>query len=179
MDCFASIASPVTTLTQKSKMFEWSEACEKSFKLLKHRLTSALILTLPERTKDIVVKCDASHVGLGGVFMEFSKLIVYASRQQKIHERNYPTHDLQLAAAVFGLKIWRHYMNRVHFYVFMDHKSLQYVFTQKELNFLQIRWLELLKDYDMSVLYQLGKANVVVYALSWKTMCSIYHHDES
>ena len=110
MDGFASIVSPLTTLIQKSKKFEWSEACDKSFQLLKHRLTSAPVLTLPEGTKGFVVYCDASRVGLGCVLIQHRKVIAYASRQLKVHKINYPTHDLELAAVVFALKIWMHYL---------------------------------------------------------------------
>ena len=99
--------------------------------------------------------------GLGCVLMQHGKVIAYASRQLKTHEKNYPTHDLELAAVVFALKIWRHYLYGVHVDVFTDHKSLQYVFTHKDLNLRQRRWLELLKEYDMSVMYHPGKANVV------------------
>ncbi|KAH0658081.1 hypothetical protein KY289_026829 [Solanum tuberosum] len=99
-------------------------------------------------------------------------------RQLKVHEKNYPTHDLELAAIVFALKIWHHYLSDVHVDVFIDHKSLQYVFTQKELNLRQRRWLELLKDYDMSILYHPGKANVVVDALSRLSMGSTAHVKE-
>ncbi|WMV55083.1 hypothetical protein MTR67_048468, partial [Solanum verrucosum] len=120
---------------------EWSEACEKSFQELKDRLTSATVLTLPEGTDGFVVYCDASQVGLGCVLMKHGKVIVYASRQLKIHEKHYPTHDLELAV------------------------SFQYVFSQKDLNLRQRRWLELLKDYNMSVLYHPEKSNVVADAL--------------
>ncbi|WMV46412.1 hypothetical protein MTR67_039797 [Solanum verrucosum] len=143
---FSSIASPLTALTQKKSKLEWSESCERSFQLLKDKLTSALVLTLPEGTEGFVVYCDASRVGLGCVFMQHGKVIAYASRQLKVHDKNYPTHDLELAAVVFALMIWRHYLYGVHVDVFTDHKSLQYVFTQKELNLRQRRWLELLKD---------------------------------
>ncbi|WMV40886.1 hypothetical protein MTR67_034271 [Solanum verrucosum] len=98
--------------------------------------------------------------------MQNGKVIAYASRQMKVHEKNYPTHDLELVAVVFALKIWRHYLYGVHVDVFTDHKSLQYVFTQKEHNLRKMRWLELLNDYDMSILYHPGKDNVVVDALS-------------
>ncbi len=114
--------------------------------------------------------CDASRVGLGCVLMQNGKVIAYASRQLKIHEKNYPTHDLEVAVVVFAFKIWQHYVYGVHVDVFTDHKILQYVFSQKELNLRQRRWLELLKDYDMSILYHPGKANVVVDALSRLTM---------
>ena len=131
MDGFASIVSPLTTLTQKSKKFEWSEACEKIFQLLKDRLSFAPVLTLPEGIKGFVVYCDASGVGLWFVLMQHGKVIAYTSRKLKVHEKNYPTHDLELVVVVFALKIWRNYLYGVHVDVFTDHKSLQYVFTQK------------------------------------------------
>ena len=107
---FASISSPLTKLTQKKAKYQWSEACEKSFQELKDHLTSAPILTLPEGNDYFVVYCDASHMGLGCVLMQHGKVIAYASRQLKTHEKNYPTHDLELAAVVFALKILRHYL---------------------------------------------------------------------
>ncbi|KAL4027796.1 hypothetical protein IC575_010986 [Cucumis melo] len=96
------------------------------------------------------------------------KVVSYASRQLKIHEQNYPTHDLELAAVVFALKIWRHYLYGEKIQIYTDHKSLKYFFTQKELNMRQRRWLELVKDYDCEILYHPGKANVVADALSRK-----------
>ncbi|WMV50937.1 hypothetical protein MTR67_044322 [Solanum verrucosum] len=175
---FSSIASPLTRLTQKKVKFQWSYDCEKSFTELKTRLTTAPVLTLPEGSDGYVIYCDASRVGLGCVLMQRGKVITYASRQLKVHEKNYPTHDLELVAVVFALKIWRHYLYDVHVDVFIDHKSLQYVFTQKELNLRQRRWLEFLKDYDMSVLYHPGKANVVADALCRLSMGSVAHVEE-
>ncbi|KOM26093.1 hypothetical protein LR48_Vigan230s000400 [Vigna angularis] len=102
--------------------------------------------------------------------MQEKRAVAYASRQLKIHERNYPTHDLELAAVVFALKIWRHYLYGSTFQVFSDHKSLKYLFDQKELNMRQRRWLEFLKDYDFELLYHPGKANVVADALSRKAV---------
>ena len=96
-------------------------------------------MTLPEGSDGYVIYCDASRVGLGCVLMQRDKVISYASRKLKVHEKNYPTHDLELTAVVFALKIWRHYLYGVHVDVFTDHKSLQYVFTQKELNLCQRR----------------------------------------
>src|SRR5688572_31719175 len=168
----------MTRLTQKKVKFAWTDACEKSFQILKEKLTSAPILTLLDGVEGFVVYCDASRIGLGCVLMQKGKVIAYASRQLKVHERNYPTHDLELAAVVFALKIWRHFLYGVHVDVYTDHKSLQYVFTQKDLNLRQRRWLELLKDYDMSVLYHPGKANVVADALSRMSMGSVAHVDE-
>ncbi|KAH0639227.1 hypothetical protein KY285_035813 [Solanum tuberosum] len=114
VDGFSSIASPLTALTQKKSKFEWSKSCEKSFQLLKDKLTSAPVLTLPEGTEGFVVYCDASRVGLGSVLMQHGKVIAYASRQLKVHEKNYPTHDLELAVVVFALKIWRDYLYGIH-----------------------------------------------------------------
>jgi len=114
------------------------------------------------------VFCDASKSGLGYVLMQEGRVIAYASRQLRKHEVNYPTHDLELAAVVHALKIWRHFFlgNKCHIYT--DHKSLKYIFTQSELNMRQRRWLELIKDYDLEVHYHPGKANVVADALSRK-----------
>ena len=136
---FLSIASPLTRLTQKRVKFKWSDDCEKRFAKLKTRLTTAPVLTLLKGSYSYVIYCDAFRVGLGCVLMQRDKVINYASRQLKVHKKNYPTHDLELGAMVFALKIWRHYLYGVHVDVFTDHKSLQYVFTQKELNLCQRR----------------------------------------
>ena len=127
---------------------------------------TAPILTLPDGTGGFSVYCDASGRGLGCVLMQHGKVIAYASRQLCDHERNYPTHDLELAAVVFALKLWRHYLYGDRVEIFTDHKSLKYVFTQKDLNMRQRRWLELLVDYDVNLQYHPGKANIVADALS-------------
>ncbi|GKA21423.1 putative reverse transcriptase domain-containing protein [Tanacetum coccineum] len=121
-------------------------------------------MALPEGSKDFIVYCDASIKGLGDVLMQREKVISYASSQLKIHKKNYTTHDLELGAVVFALKIWRHYLYGTKCTVFTDHKSLQYILDQKELNTRQRRWLELLNDYDCEIRYHLGKANVVANA---------------
>ena len=105
--------------------------------------------------------------------MQQGKVIVYASRQLKDYERNYPTHDLELAAVVFTLKIWRHYLHGAQCRVYTDHQSLKYFFTQKDLNMRQRRWLELVKDYDIDILYHPGKANKVADALSRKSSATL------
>ncbi|KZV49595.1 hypothetical protein F511_15455 [Dorcoceras hygrometricum] len=143
---FSSIAKPITQLTQKNAPFVWSEACENSFLELKKRLTTAPVLTIPVGTGGFVVYCDASHQGLGCVLMQRGHVIAYASRQLKPHEIRYPVHDLELAAIVFALNIWRHYLYGEKFEIFSDHKSLKYLFSQSELNMRQRRWLDLLKD---------------------------------
>ncbi|GJV29732.1 putative reverse transcriptase domain-containing protein [Tanacetum coccineum] len=128
----------------------------------------APILALPEGSEDFVVYCDASIKGLGAILMQRMKVITYASRQLKIHEKNYTTHDLVLGAVVFALKIWRHYLYGTKCVVFTDHKSLQHILDQKDLNMRQRRWIELLSDYDCEIRYHPGKANVVADALSRK-----------
>ncbi|GJR61079.1 putative reverse transcriptase domain-containing protein [Tanacetum coccineum] len=165
---FLKVAKPITKLTQKNVRFNWSEKAEAAFQLLKQKLCSAPILALPEGSENFMVYCDASRKGLGAVFMQREKVIPYASRQLKIHEKNYTTHDLELGAIVFALKMWRHYLYGTKCIVFTDHKSLQHILDQKELNMRQRRWLELLMDYDCDIRYHLGKANVVADALSRK-----------
>ncbi|GKF00949.1 putative reverse transcriptase domain-containing protein [Tanacetum coccineum] len=165
---FSKIAKPMTKLTQKKIKFEWSDKAEAAFQLIKQKLCSAPILALPEGNEDFIAYCDASIKGLGAVLMQREKVIAYASRQLKIHEKNYTTHDLELGAVVFALKIWRHYLYGTKCTVFTDHKSLQHILDQKELNMRQRRWLELLSDYDCEIRYHPGKANVVADALSRK-----------
>nr|GFA82686.1 putative reverse transcriptase domain-containing protein [Tanacetum cinerariifolium] len=132
------------------------------------KLCSAPILALPKGSEDFIVYYDASNKGFGAVLMQREKVISYASRQLKIHEKNYTTHDLELGAVVFTLKIWRHYLHETKCTVFTDHKSLQYILDQKELNMRQRRWLELLSNYDCDIHYHPGKANVVADTLSKK-----------
>ncbi|GJT72227.1 putative reverse transcriptase domain-containing protein [Tanacetum coccineum] len=163
---FSKITKSMTKLTQKGVKFDWGEKEENAFQLIKQKLCSAPILALPEGSEDFVVYCDASHKGLGAVLMQREKVIAYASRQLKIHEKNYTTHDLELGSVVFALKIWRHYLYGTKCTVFTDHKSLQHILDQKELNMRQRRWLELLSDYDCDIRYHPGKANVVADALS-------------
>nr|GEV58510.1 putative reverse transcriptase domain-containing protein [Tanacetum cinerariifolium] len=165
---FSRIAKSMMKLTQKGIKFDWGEKEENAFQLIKQKLCSTPILALPEGSKDFVVYCDASHKGLGAVLMQREKVIAYASRQLKIHERNYTTHDLELRSVVFALKIWRHYLYGTKCTMFTDHKSLQPIVDQKELNMRQQRWLELLSDYDCDIRYHPGKANVVADALSRK-----------
>jgi len=115
---FSRIVTPLTQLTRKNQPFAWTDRCEQSFIELKKRLTSAPVLVIPDTNKPFEVYCDASHQGLGGVLMQEKKVVAYASRQLKVHEKNYPTHDLELAVVVFTLKIWRHYLYGFQFQVF-------------------------------------------------------------
>ncbi|GJT92542.1 putative reverse transcriptase domain-containing protein [Tanacetum coccineum] len=153
-------------LTLKGIKFDLGEKEENAFQLIKHKLCSAPILALPEGSEDFVVYCDASHKGLGAVLMQREKVITYASRQLKVYEKNYTTHDLELGSVVFALNIWRHYLYGTRCTIFTDHKSLQHILDQNELNMWQRRWLELLSDYDCDIRYHPGKANVVADALN-------------
>ncbi|GJW97356.1 putative reverse transcriptase domain-containing protein [Tanacetum coccineum] len=165
---FSKIAKSMTKFTQKGVKFYWGDKEEAVFLLIKQKLCSAPILALPEGIKDFVVYCDASHKGFGAILMQREKLIAYASRQFKIHEKNYTTHDLELGLVVFALKKWRHYLYGTKCTVFTDHKSLQHILDQKEQNMRQRRWLELLSNYDCEIRYHPGKANIVADALSRK-----------
>ena len=155
-------------MTHKDKKFNWGDAQEAAFQLLKQKLCTAPILSLPDDTDDFSVYCDASIQGLGCMLMQREKVIAYASRQLKIYEKNYTTHDLELGAVLFALKIWRHYLYGTKCTIYTDHKSLHHIFDQKELNMWQRRWVELLNDYDCAIKYHPGKANVVEDALSRK-----------
>ncbi|KAK1415183.1 hypothetical protein QVD17_30955 [Tagetes erecta] len=164
----SKVAQPLTALTHKGIVFRWGDNQEKAFQTLKDKLCSAPILSLPKGTEDFVVYCDASIQGLGCVLMQREKVIAYASRQLKVHEKNYTTYDLELGAVVFALKIWRHYLYGTQCTIYTDHKSLQHIFYQKDLNMRQRRWVELLNDYECAIRYHPGKANVVADALSRK-----------
>ncbi|GKC67193.1 putative reverse transcriptase domain-containing protein [Tanacetum coccineum] len=139
---FSKIAKPLTVLTHKSKTYDWGEKQENAFQTLKDKLCNASVLALPDGLEDFVVYYDASGLGLGYVLMQRGKVIAYASRQLKIYEKNYTTHDLELGA--------------------ID------IFSQKELNMRHRHWIELFSDYDCEIRYHLGKANVVADALSRK-----------
>ncbi|GJZ39712.1 putative reverse transcriptase domain-containing protein [Tanacetum coccineum] len=165
---FSKIAKSMTKLTQKGIKFNWGEKEVNVFQLIKEKLCNAPILAFPEGSEDFVVYCDASHKGLGAVLMQREKVITYASQQLKVHEKNYTTHDLELGSVVFTLKIWRHYLYGTRCTVFTDHKILQHILDQKELNMRQRRWVELLSDYDCDIRYHPRKANVVADALIHK-----------
>ncbi|GKA96489.1 putative nucleotidyltransferase, ribonuclease H [Tanacetum coccineum] len=168
IDNFSKIAKSLTILTQKCKTFDWGEERELAFQTLKDKLCNAPVLAFPDGPEDFVVYYDVSGIGLGCMLMQRGKVIAYASRQLKIHEKNYTIHDLELGAVVFVLKIWRHYFYGTKNVIYMDHKSLQYIFSQKELNMRHHRWIGLFSDCDCEICYHLGKANMVADALSRK-----------
>jgi hypothetical protein len=136
---FFKIARPMITLLAKKVEFKWTPACQESFEMMKQKLTTAPVLVLPDVHKPFIVYCDASYTGLVCVLMHEGKVVAYSSRQLKVHEKNYPTHDLELAVVVHALKTWRHYIYGQKCDIYMDHKSLKYIFTQSELNMRQRR----------------------------------------
>lgn len=131
---FSQLTLPMTRLTRKDIYFSWDSKCEHSFMILKGRLTIAHVLIIHDPCKPYEVFCDASKKGLGGVLMQGGQVVAYASHRLKTHEENYPTNVLELTTIVFTLKVWHHYLYEVNFEMFSDHKSLKYLFDQKELN---------------------------------------------
>jgi hypothetical protein len=169
---FSRIAKPITELLKNHVKFVWSPECDKAFEKLKELLITSPVLAQPDIAKPFHVYCDASGIGIGCVVMQEGRVIAYASRQLKRHEANYPTHDIEVAAVVHALKIWRHYLLGNTCHIYTDHKSQKHIFTQSKLNMRQRRWLELIKDYDLEVHYHPGNANVVADALSRKSQCN-------
>jgi ribonuclease HI len=141
---------------------------ENAFQILKDKLCNDPIIAFPDGIKDFVVYCGASLHGPGCILMQRDKVIAYASHQLKKAEENYSINDLELGAVIFALNMWRHYIYGTKCTIFTDHKSLQHIFDQKELNMRQRRWVELLNDYDCEIKYHPGKANVVADSLSRK-----------
>jgi hypothetical protein len=162
----------MTTLLGNKVEFKWTQKCQ-AFEALKEKLTIVLVLVLPNVHKPFSVYHDACYTGLGCVLTQEGRVVAYSSRQLKVHEKNYPIHDLELAAVVHAQKTWRHYLYGQKCDVYTDHKSLKYIFTQSELNMRQRRWLELIKDYELEIHYHPGKANVVADALSRKSQVNL------
>jgi hypothetical protein len=169
---FSRIAKPMTELLKKGVKFSWDQKCEDAFHTLRDHLTTAPVLAQPDVSKTFDIYCDASGTGLGCVLMQDNRVIAYASRALRVHEQNYPTHDLELVVVIHALKIWRHHLMGTKCHIYTDHKRLKYIFTQADLNMRQRRWLELIKDYELEVHYHPDKANVVADALSRKAHCS-------
>jgi hypothetical protein len=125
---FSKIAKPMTKLLEKNKTFEWTKECQASFEELKKRLTSSPVLILPDLTQKFDIYCNTSSQGLRCILMQEGQVVCYASRQLRKHEENYPTYDLELAAVIHALKIWRHYLIGHRCEIYSDHKSLKYIF---------------------------------------------------
>lgn len=156
----------ITEHQRKNKKFIWTEKCEEAFQRLKVLLTTAPILKVLDMEQEFLVCTDASKEGLGCVLMQEGRVIAYASRKLRTHEENYATHYLEMAAIVYALKIWRHYLLRRKFDLRTDHCGLQHIFTQDHLNARQRRWSELISEYDFDITYIKGTVNRVVDALS-------------
>jgi hypothetical protein len=154
---FSKIAYPITSLQKKGTKFNWSQKCQDSFNKLKELLTSTPILKVADPDKDFTVCVDASKEGLGGVLTQEGHVICYESRKLKEHERNYVTHDLELAAVIHALKMWRHYIMGRKFLLLTDNSGVKYLFSQPELNARQARWLAFLSEFDFEVRHIKGK----------------------
>eukprot|EP00253_Pinus_taeda_P005649 PITA_05649 len=165
---FSKVAFPITSLQKKGKVFHWTLSYQKSFEQLKHLLTTTPILSIADPNKDYVVCTDTSKEGLGGVLMQEGKVIAYESRKLKEHEQKYSSYDLELAAVIHALKMWRHYLMGRKFLLFTDHHSLTNYFSQPTLNARQAWWMDFLSGFDFDIKHLQGKENRVADALSQK-----------
>jgi hypothetical protein len=163
---FSKIAYPITSLQKKGTKFNWSQKSQDNFNKMKELLTSTPILKVADPYKDFIVCVDASREGLGGVLTQEGHMICYESRKLKEHERNYVTHDLELAAVIHDLKMWRHYIMGRKFLLLTDNSGVKYLFIQPDLNARKARWLALLSEFDFEVRHIKGKENKVAYVLS-------------
>eukprot|EP00253_Pinus_taeda_P033189 PITA_33189 len=168
---FSRVAYPITSLQKKGKVFKWTSECQKSFEQLKHLLTTAPILSIADPNKDYVVCTDASKEGMGGVLMQEGRVIAYESRKLKEHEQKYSAYDLELAAVIHALKMWRHYLLGRKFLLLTDHHSLTNYFSQPTLNTRQARWADFLSGFNFEIKHLKGKENRVADALSRKVQC--------
>ena len=162
---FSRIANPITSLQKKGNKFKWNQKCEESFNKLKTLLTIAPILRIVDPNKDFVVCTYACNDGLGGVLTQEGHVIAYKSMKLKIHEKNYATYDLELAAVIHALKMWHHHLIRRKFMLMINNKGLKYLFDQPNLNARKTRWLAFLNEYDFKIQHIKGKENKVVDAL--------------
>ena len=156
---FSEISTPLTNLTRKNQVYVWTEKCEKAFEELKKALVNAPVLRVPERNHDLTIYTDACGYGLGAVLMQEGQVVAYASRQLKPHETRYATHDLELAAVVYALKLFFFFFFCAKFEIYTEHKSLKYLFSEKVLNMRQHRWVDFLATYDFDIIYTPRKEN--------------------
>jgi hypothetical protein len=163
---FSKIAYPITSLQNKGTKFNWSQKCQDSFNQLKELVTSVPILKVEDPDRDFTVCVDAIKEGLGGVQTQVGHVICYKSRKLKEHERNYVTHDLELATVLHALKMWQHYIMGRNFLLLTDNSGVKYLFNQLELNARQAKWLDFLSEFEFKVRHIKGKENKVVDALS-------------
>jgi hypothetical protein len=162
---FSKKVKPIITFQRKGVRHEWKEECDSAFNKLMRLLTSAPILRVPDMEKNFTFYMDALKKGLGAMLMQDGGVIAYASRKLKKHEEIYTIHDLELAAVMLALKLWRHYLVGRKFELKMDHQSLKHLFTQRDLNARKRRWSEFMSEYNFGISYIKGKENVVADAL--------------
>jgi len=156
---FSRVVYPITSLQKKGRAFRWTRECQKSFEQLKHLLTNAPILSIANPSKDYVVCTDVSKEGVGGMLMQEGKVIAYKSMKLKEHEHKYSIYDLELAAIIHALKMWRHYLIGRIFLLLTDHHSLTNYFNQPTLNARQARWVDFLGGFDFEIKHLKGKEN--------------------
>ncbi|MCO5551183.1 hypothetical protein L7F22_004680 [Adiantum nelumboides] len=166
---YALIAAPLTGLLKKDMRTDWKAEHEASFTELKGYLVSSPILKLPNFSKEFEVVTDANGLALGGVLTQEGRPVAYTSCKLRDHEKNHPTHDLELLAIIHALKLWKDYLLSHIFQIVIDHKSLKWIFTQPNLNMRQRKWIELPHKYDFDIKYRPGKDNVVADGLSRKS----------
>ena len=169
VEFFSKIARPMTNLLHKGVNFEWTDKCQESFEALKAKLTSPPVLAPPDIPKDFVIYRDASRQGLGCVLMQERKVIAYGSLKLCPHEDKYPTHDLELAAMIYALKLWRHYLLGNRCEIYTDHQSLKYLFNHPDLNLRQQRWLETIADFNLDIHYTPGSTQEIKVQLKVRT----------
>jgi hypothetical protein len=163
---FSMIGSPITALQKKGTKFMWTQKCEERFQTLKHLLTHAPMLKIADPEVDFLVCTYACKEGFRGFLMQGGSVIYYESQKLNEHKANYVTHDLELAAIVHALKMWRHYPLGRKFVLMTNHCGLRYLFDQPNLNSIQARWMALLSNFDFEIKHIKGKENRVVDALS-------------
>ncbi|MCO5591460.1 hypothetical protein L7F22_045443 [Adiantum nelumboides] len=170
---YATIAALLTNLLKKRVKINWKPEHQEKFDDLKQYVTTAPCLKLLDFDQPFEVVTDASGIAIGGVLMQEGRPVAFTSRKLRIHERNYPTHDLELLAIVHALKLWRHYLLGRRFQLVTDHKSLKWIFAPTTLNMRQRRWIELLQEYNFEIIYRTGKENSVADALSRKSFIGL------
>ena len=154
---FSRIVNMINYLQKKGKKFEWHQKCEQSFKNLKTLLTIAPILRIVDPNKEFIVCTDACNNCLGGVLTQEGHVIAYEYMKLKIHEKNYATYDLEFAAVIHALKMWRHHLIKRKFILMTDNKGLKYLLDQPNLNVRKDRWLAFLSEYDFEIQHIKGK----------------------
>ena len=166
LEGLSKISIPITSFLRKGVQFNWTNECEQAFSKLKQCLTTTLILNFPDMDRPFIVCTDASKDGLGAILSQDGRVIAYASRKVRTHEENHATHDLELAEIVHALRLWRHYLVGNKFELKTNHRGLQHIYTQSDLNARQRRWLELLSEYDFHISYIKGTLNKVADAFT-------------